>query len=113
MHQYDGVIVSKLDRLSRGRDWNIRAWAEQNGKKLLVVSPELCWPPKPGDTATPIVWDVVVNISAADWESTSTRICRSALTTGIAGGARHRHARLAAVRRLSRRPGESQRPSSG
>jgi hypothetical protein len=73
---YDGLIVSKLDRLSRGRDWHIRAWAEQNGKKILVVSPELCWPPEPGDTATPIVWDVLVNVSAAEWESTSSRYRR-------------------------------------
>ena len=76
MRLYDGVIVSKLDRLSRGRDWNIRAWSEQNGKKLMVVSPELCWPPEPGDTATPIVWDVLVNISSAEWESASARYRR-------------------------------------
>jgi predicted nucleic acid-binding protein len=76
MRLYDGLIVSKLDRLSRGRDWNIRAWAEQHGKKILVVQPELCWPPEPGDTATPIVWDVLVNISSAEWENTSTRYRR-------------------------------------
>jgi site-specific DNA recombinase len=73
---FDGLIVSKLDRLSRGRDWNIRAWAEQNGKRLLVVSPELSWPPEPGDTSTPIVWDVLVNISSAEWENTSVRYRR-------------------------------------
>ena len=48
--RYDGIIVSKLDRLSRGRDWGIRSWAESTGKKLIVVSPELSWPP---EKATP------------------------------------------------------------
>ncbi|HSZ43996.1 MAG TPA: recombinase family protein [Streptosporangiaceae bacterium] len=76
MRLYDGLILSKIDRLSRGRDWNIRAWAEQHGKKILVVQPELCWPPAAGDTATPIVWDVLVNISSAEWENTSTRYRR-------------------------------------
>src|SRR5689334_3000808 len=45
--KYDGIVVSKLDRLSRGRDWGIRSWAEEHNKKLIVVSPELCWPPEP------------------------------------------------------------------
>src|SRR6266700_4065219 len=56
MAKYDGIVVSKLDRLTRGRDWGIREWAEKNGKKLVVVSPELCWPHEPADTATPVVW---------------------------------------------------------
>jgi site-specific DNA recombinase len=76
MSKYDGIIVSKLDRLSRGRDWGIRQWAEKHGKKLLVVSPELCWPPEPGDTATPLIWDNLVNIASAEWENTSLRYRR-------------------------------------
>ena len=76
MARYDGIVVSKLDRLSRGRDWGIRQWAEDHGKKLVVVSPELVWPPEPGDTATPIVWDSLVNIAAAEWENTSQRYKR-------------------------------------
>jgi site-specific DNA recombinase len=76
MAKYDGIVVSKLDRLSRGRDWNIRAWAEKHGKKVIVVSPELCWPSEPGDTTTPLVWDSLVNIASAEWENTSTRYRR-------------------------------------
>jgi DNA invertase Pin-like site-specific DNA recombinase len=60
MSRYDGIIVYQVDRLSRGRDWNIRAWAEAEGKKLIVVNPELVWPPAPGDTTTPIIWDALV-----------------------------------------------------
>ena len=43
---YDGILVSKIDRLTRKRDWDIRQWAEENGKKILVVQPELMWPPR-------------------------------------------------------------------
>jgi len=74
--KYDGIVVSKLDRLSRGQDWGIRSWAEEYGKKLLIVSPELCWPPEPGDTATPLIWDNLVNIASAEWENTSIRYRR-------------------------------------
>lgn len=74
--RYDGIIVSKLDRLSRGRDWGIREWAEENRKKLIVVSPELSWPPEKGDSTTPIIWDNLVNIASAEWENTSMRYQR-------------------------------------
>jgi site-specific DNA recombinase len=76
MARYDGIVVSKLDRLSRGQDWGIREWAEKHGKKLVVVNPELCWPPVPSDTATPIIWDNLVNIASAEWENTSSRYRR-------------------------------------
>lgn len=76
MARYDGIMVSKLDRLSRGRDWGIRQWAEDHGKKLIIVNPELVWPPEPGDTVTPIIWDNLVNIASAEWENTSTRYRR-------------------------------------
>jgi site-specific DNA recombinase len=74
--RYDGIVVSKLDRLSRGQDWGIRAWAEQHGKKLIVVSPELSWPPEPGDTATAVVWDALANVASAEWEAASARYAR-------------------------------------
>jgi site-specific DNA recombinase len=74
--RYDGIVVSKLDRLSRGRDWGIRAWAEENRKKLIVVNPELSWPPEKGDAVTPLIWDNLVNIASAEWENTSMRYQR-------------------------------------
>jgi hypothetical protein len=33
MAQYDAVLASKMDRHTRGRDWKIRQWAEDNSKK--------------------------------------------------------------------------------
>jgi site-specific DNA recombinase len=74
--QYDGIVVSKLDRLSRGGDWGIRAWAEENHKKLIVVNPELSWPPDKGDAVTPLIWENLVNIAFAEWENTSLRYRR-------------------------------------
>src|SRR5579859_5869314 len=73
---YDGILVAKIDRLTRKRDWDIRQWAEEHGKKILVVSPELEWPPKPGDIATPIIWDDLVNLAVSEWENTSQRYRR-------------------------------------
>jgi len=76
MAMYDGVLVTKIDRLTRARDWGIREWAERNGKKIIVVSPELIWPPLPGDTTTPMQWDLLVNIAATEWINTSQRYKR-------------------------------------
>lgn len=45
MCQYDGIVASHLDRLGR----NVRhlaelhAWAEENGKKLITVEPNIDW----------------------------------------------------------------------
>ena len=72
--RYDGIIVSKIDRLTRHRDWDIRQWAEQHGKKIIIVNPTLIWPPEPGqETATPIIWDNLVNLAAGEWDATSKR----------------------------------------
>ena len=73
MAMYDGILVAKIDRLTRHRDWDIRQWAEQHGKKIIIVNPTLIWPPNPGDIATPIIWDNLVNIAASEWMETSRR----------------------------------------
>ena len=73
---HDGILASKIDRLTRHRDWDVRQWAEQHGKKIVIAQPELVWPPEPGDIATPIIWDNLVNIAASEWEQTSMRYRR-------------------------------------
>jgi site-specific DNA recombinase len=75
---YDGILVSKIDRLTRKDDWDIRQWAEDNGKKIIVVSPELEWPPPSGEagTATRMIWDSLMNLARGEWENTSTRYRR-------------------------------------
>ena len=74
---YDGILVTKIDRLTRKRDWGIREWAEANNKKILVVSPEMVWPPPSGDTTTAMQWDMLVNIAASEWTNTSERYKRA------------------------------------
>lgn len=73
MAMYDGILVSKIDRLTRSRDWDIRQWADEHGKKIIIVNPTLIWPPEPGDIVTPIIWDNLVNIAASEWTETSRR----------------------------------------
>jgi site-specific DNA recombinase len=73
---HDGILASKIDRLTRHRDWDVRQWAEQNGKKIVIAQPELVWPPEPGDLATPIIWDNLVNIAVSEWENASMRYRR-------------------------------------
>ena len=63
---YDGILVARIDRLTRNRDRDIRQWAEEYGKKIIIVNPTLIWPPEPGDIATPIIWDNLVNIAASE-----------------------------------------------
>jgi site-specific DNA recombinase len=59
--QFDGIIASALDRLGRNaRDLSkLRDWAEDQGKTLIVISPNIQWPPAENDFASPIVWDVL------------------------------------------------------
>lgn len=76
MALYEGVLFSKMDRATRRRDWDVRRWAEEHGKKLIVVSPYLVWPPKKGDTTTAIIWDDLINIAVAEYENTSERYLR-------------------------------------
>jgi DNA invertase Pin-like site-specific DNA recombinase len=61
MVRYDGLIAANLDRLGRNaRQLSaLRDWAQDNGKKLVVISPPLQWPPEPDDLASPIIWDVL------------------------------------------------------
>ena len=76
MATYDGILATKIDRLTRKRDWDIRQWAEDHDKKILIASPELQWPPEPGDLSTSLIWDNLVNLAVAEWENTSLRYLR-------------------------------------
>lgn len=63
--QYDEIVASSLDRLGRNaRDLaDLRNWAEDNGKRLTILSPQLSWPPAPDDFASPIIWDVLGRVA--------------------------------------------------
>lgn len=76
MRQYQGICASKMDRFTRRRDWDIRQWAEDNGKVLIITQFDLMWPPKPGDIITPQMWDMLVNQSVGELTSISQRYDR-------------------------------------
>jgi site-specific DNA recombinase len=77
MARYGGIVFAKIDRAGRARDWGFRQWAEDHGKKLFIVFPELQWPPAdPADTITPQMWDMLLNQAIAEWHNTSQRYRR-------------------------------------
>lgn len=79
MALYDGILAAKMDRLSRA-GWRdeaeTRMWAEDNGKRLLIVTPELQWPPR--DNNESLLWGILANQAAQEWENTSQRYKRMA-----------------------------------
>lgn len=62
---YDEVVASTLDRLGRNaRDLaRLRDWAEDNNKRITILSPLMHWPPDPDDFASPIIWDVLGRVA--------------------------------------------------
>jgi len=46
MRRYDAIVASSVDRLGRAaRDLDeLKNWATDNGKKLVVLKPDLAWP---------------------------------------------------------------------
>jgi site-specific DNA recombinase len=77
MALYDGIVAARQDRLSRARwrdESDIRRWAEDHGKQLFIVTPELHWPP--ANMAEQITWDVLAAQAHQEWVNTSMRYRR-------------------------------------
>lgn len=75
--QYDGIVAAKTDRLSRAKwrdETEIRRWAEDNGKELFIVSPELHWPP--ANMAEQLSWEIFAVQAHEEWKNTSQRYRR-------------------------------------
>jgi len=72
---YDGIIASALDRLGRNARHlsALRDWAEDNNKKIIVISPPLQWPPEPDDLASPIIWDVLGRLAEYELKAITKR----------------------------------------
>jgi site-specific DNA recombinase len=73
--QYDEIVASSLDRLSRSaRDLaDLRIWAEDHDKRLRILSPALVWPGEPGDFSSSIVWAVLGELAKIERQTTSKR----------------------------------------
>src|SRR5579859_6381144 len=59
--EWSELVASAIDRLGRNaRDLaELKAWCEDHGKRITVLSPRLHWPPAEDDFASPIVWAVL------------------------------------------------------
>jgi DNA invertase Pin-like site-specific DNA recombinase len=77
MALYDGILATSNDRLSRGcwaDEARIRLWAEENGKRLIIVNgPQ--WPPR--DAGDEWSWEANAKHAAAEWEHMQERIRRA------------------------------------
>jgi DNA invertase Pin-like site-specific DNA recombinase len=73
--QYDEIVASSIDRLGRSaRDLHdLRAWAEDHGKVLRILSPALTWPVPPDDLSGGIVWDVLGRVAEIERRATAKR----------------------------------------
>lgn len=73
--QYDELVAAALDRLGRNaRDLSrLRDWAEDNGKRVTVLSPALHWPPDDDDFASPIIWDVLGRLAEYELRTITKR----------------------------------------
>jgi DNA invertase Pin-like site-specific DNA recombinase len=73
--QYDGFVFAALDRLGRNARHiaAMRDWAEDHGKKLIITSPPLQWPPADNDLASPIIWDVLSRLAEYELKAITKR----------------------------------------
>jgi len=70
--QYDEIVASSIDRLGRSaRDLQeLRHWAEDNGKTIRILTPELVWPLPEGVAGATgrIIWEVLGALSQIERE---------------------------------------------
>lgn len=72
---YDEIVASALDRLGRSaRDLaRLRDWAEDNHKRLTILSPRLAWPPGPEDFSSGLIFDVLGRLAEIELQLTRKR----------------------------------------
>lgn len=77
MVQYDGILAYKNDRLSRGAwedESEIRRWAMQNGKWLIIAEGGPWWPPRhDGDKWG---WEAAADAAFKEWQAMQERSIR-------------------------------------
>jgi len=81
--QYDGIVASSADRLSRkylDGAW-LRDWAERHGKKLYVVKMRLGWP----HSGNGLVWAIEFERAQQELEDITERIGRQRQALTAAG----------------------------
>jgi len=73
--EWDELVASAIDRLGRNaRDLaELRAWCEDHGKRITILSPRLHWPPAQDDFSSPIVWAVLEALAEIELRQTKKR----------------------------------------
>ncbi len=88
--QYDMIVASAIDRLGRdARDLDdLKAWAEDNGKTLVVLKPELEWPVPTGTAgvAHRIMWGLLGDLAQIERDTTKERITAGVDAARLNGG---------------------------
>jgi len=88
--QYDMIVASAIDRLGRdARDLDdLKAWAEDNGKTLVVLKPELEWPVPTGTAgvAHRIMWGLLGDLAQIERDTTKDRITAGVDAARLNGG---------------------------
>jgi DNA invertase Pin-like site-specific DNA recombinase len=81
IRRYDVIVASTIDRFGRSaRDLDaLKLWAEENGKKLIVLKPDLVWPVPSGAAGSTykILWGLLADLAEIE---------RDIITERIAGG---------------------------
>jgi site-specific DNA recombinase len=81
MRRYDAIVASSVDRLGRSaRDLDeLKNWSTDNGKRLVVLKPDLVWPVASGTAgaAHRIMWSLLGDLAEIE---------REVITERIAGG---------------------------
>lgn len=72
---WDELVAAALDRLGRNaRDLAaLRDFAEDHGKRLVILSPRLTWPPAEDDFASGLIWDVLGRLAEIELRLTAKR----------------------------------------
>jgi DNA invertase Pin-like site-specific DNA recombinase len=72
---WDVIIATDLDRIGRNARHltHLRDWCDDNGKRLIILSPHLEWPPDPDDVGSPIMWDLLGRLAEAELKAITKR----------------------------------------
>lgn len=75
MASYDVIVASTVDRLGRNaRDnMNLRQWAEDNGKQLVILQPSMTWPVPSGDFTSALLWDLTARFAEMELQTITKR----------------------------------------
>jgi site-specific DNA recombinase len=73
--EWTELVASAIDRLGRNaRDLaELRAWCDDHGKRITILSPRLHWPPAKDDFSSPIVWAVLEALAEIELRQTKKR----------------------------------------